>query len=171
VPAGAGHDVDAGSGAGLSADHKHRARGLVALDRKARALAEQLVKGLVSGSAIRIMCSKALTPSWTYPTCASRPEALDAQRDGTARRVKDDLAVGEQAELAGRGGAVEHRVQAALHVRGTSPDDLPVAAFRLEPRDALGRDDVEVSAVLDELRGAAGPAAHDRRRFQISGRR
>jgi hypothetical protein len=75
VPAEAGHDVDAGSGAGLSADHEHRARGLVALDRKARALAEQLVEGLVSGSAIRIMCSKALTPSWTYPTCASRPEA------------------------------------------------------------------------------------------------
>jgi hypothetical protein len=48
-----------------------------------------------------------------------------------AHEVKDDLAVLEQAELAGGGGAVEHRDQAALHVRGATPDDLPVATLRL----------------------------------------
>jgi hypothetical protein len=43
-PGRAGHDVEAGAGAGLSADHQHRARCLVALDREARALVEQLVR-------------------------------------------------------------------------------------------------------------------------------
>ena len=59
-------------------------------------------------------------------------------------------------------GAVEHRDQAALHVRGPAPDHLPVAAHGLELRRALGRDDVEVPVVVDELRPVAHAAAHDR---------
>jgi hypothetical protein len=42
-PRRAWHDVEAGAGAGPSADHEHRTGRVVAFDREARALLEQLV--------------------------------------------------------------------------------------------------------------------------------
>ena len=40
----------------------------------------------------RTMCSNAFTPRWAWPTCASRPRGLDAQRDRAAARVPDHAA-------------------------------------------------------------------------------
>src|SRR5829696_4973083 len=45
--------------------------------------------------------------------------------------------------------------QTALHVRGATPDDLPVATLRLKLRGTLGRDHVEVPVVVDDLGAAA----------------
>ena len=57
-----------------------------------------------SGSAIRTICSKALTPRCACPTCAGRPSHADAQGDRAAAGVPDDAA--------GRLGG-EHRERAA----------------------------------------------------------
>ena len=88
-----------------------------------------------------------------------------------ADAVEDDPAIAEQAELAGGDGAVEHRDQAALHVRGPAAADPSVAALRLELRPALRRDDVEVPVEVDELRAVADAPAHDRGVLQRAGRR
>jgi hypothetical protein len=104
--------------------------------------------------------------------CAQVPRAGGAAGLLVADEVEDNPASVEQAELAGGGGAVEHRDQAALHVRGAASDDPPVVPFRLELRGALGRDHVEVPVVVDEAAvAAADSAAHDRRRFEAAGRR
>ena len=88
-----------------------------------------------------------------------------------AHEVKDDPPPVEQAQRTRRRRPVEHRDEAALHVRGPTPDHLPVAAHGLELRGALGGDDVEVPVVVDDLRPVAHAPAHDRRIFQVPGRR
>ena len=88
-----------------------------------------------------------------------------------AHEVEDDPPPVEQAQRTRRRRPVEHRDEAALHVRGPAPDHLPVAAHGLELRGALGGDDVEVPVVVDDLRPVAHAAAHDRGILQVPGRR
>src|SRR5918996_1790466 len=211
-PRRAGHDVEAGAGTGLSADHQHRARRLVALHREARALVEQLAgeRGQRLGDADQVL--EGVDALVDVPDMRLAAGRLDPQREGPPARVpdppagrlggehrdrpridqvslaqvpgtgraagllvadevKNDLASVEQAKLSGGGGAVEHRDQAALHVRGPAPDDLPVAALRLELFGALCRNHVEVPVVVDELRAAADAAAHDGRFLEAPCRR
>src|SRR5918999_1304371 len=168
-PRRAGHDVEAGAGTGLSADHQHRARRLVALDREARALVEQLAgeRGQRLGDADHVL--EGVDALVDEPDVRLAAGGLDPQRDGATARVPDHPA----GRLGGEhgGGALEHGDQAALHVRGPAPDDLPVASMRLELLGALGRDHVEVPVVVDELLATADAAAHDGRFLEAPGRR
>src|SRR5918992_1078941 len=128
----------------------------------------------LNGSAIRIMCSKAFTPSCTYPTCASRPDVRTRSVIAPRHACQITPPVGaavQQAELASGGGAVQHGDKAALHVRRPAPGDPPVAAHWLELRGALRGDHVEVPVEVDDLGPRAGAAAHDRRSLEAPGRR
>ena len=84
-----------------------------------------------------------------------------------ADEVQHDAAVAEQAEIAHGDSAVEHAHEAALHVRGTAPDDAAVGPLRLELLTPLRRDDVEVAVEVE--RSPAAPAS--RERCTVSSRR
>ena len=78
--------------------------------------------------------------------------AGDAARLLVAHEVQDDPVLAEQAEIARRGGAVEHAHEAALHVGGAAPDDPAVRPLRPELLARLRRDDVEVAVEVDRPR-------------------
>jgi hypothetical protein len=88
-----------------------------------------------------------------------------------ADEVKPNSAVAQQAQLARRGGAVDHAHQAALHVRRAAPDDPAVLPPRPELLGRLRRDDVEVPVEVDRPRPLARTAKHDARFLEPASRR
>ena len=195
-PRRARHDVEAGPGPGLPADDQHRVLREQLAGQGGQRLgdADHVLEGvdaLVDVAHVRLAPrgphaqrdgAAARVPDHAagrlgdehgggagvdQPRLAQVPRAGGATGLLVADEVEDDPAPVEQAELARGRRAVEHRDQAALHVRRAAPDDPAVAALGLELRRALRGDDVEVPVVVHELGPAAGAAAHDRRSLDL----
>jgi hypothetical protein len=72
---------------------------------------------------MRIMCSKALTPSWTYPTCASRPEVWTRSVMAPRQACQITPPVGSAVSIATASGSIRPAAR-----RCPEPAVLPVSS-------------------------------------------